>query len=165
MDLCSLTESDICDQFITPAIQAAGWDATTQVRREVTYTAGRIWVHGRLASRTKKRKRADYVLYYRAGIPLAVIEAKRFEEFTPETAWWENRTESEQSWCVPIEDIRARGYNLDIKNPNVPELTHEDPDVLLERYEQARAQTAAIREELKAALAACLLREESGVEE
>ena len=76
MDLCSLTESDICDQFITPAIQAAGWDTTTQIRREVTYTAGRIWVHGRLASRTKKRKRADYVLYYRAGIPLAVIEAK-----------------------------------------------------------------------------------------
>lgn len=76
MDLCSLTESDICDQFISPAIQMAGWDAATQIRREVTYTAGRIWVHGRLASRTKKRKRADYVLYFRAGIPLAVIEAK-----------------------------------------------------------------------------------------
>lgn len=76
MELCALTESDICDQFITPAIHTAGWDPTTQVRREVTYTAGRIWVHGRLASRSKKRKRADYVLYYRAGIPLAVVEAK-----------------------------------------------------------------------------------------
>ena len=76
MDLCSLTESDICDQKITPAIQAAGWEPTTQIRREVTYTAGRIWVQGRMASRGKKRKRADYVLYYRAGIPLAVIEAK-----------------------------------------------------------------------------------------
>ncbi len=76
MELCTLTESDICDQFITPAIHSAGWDPTTQVRREVTYTAGRIWVHGRLASRSKKRKRADYVLYYRAGIPLAVVEAK-----------------------------------------------------------------------------------------
>ena len=76
MDLCSLTESDICDQFITPAIQAAGWEPTTQIRREVTYTAGRIWVQGRMASRSKKRKRADYVLYFRAGIPLAVIEAK-----------------------------------------------------------------------------------------
>lgn len=76
MDLCSLTESDICDQFITPAILAAGWDPATQVRREVTYTAGRIWVQGRIASRGKKRKRADYVLSYQAGIPLAVVEAK-----------------------------------------------------------------------------------------
>jgi hypothetical protein len=76
VDLCSLTESDICDQKITPAIQAAGWEPTTQIRREVTYTAGRIWVQGRMASRSKKRKRADYVLYFRAGIPLAVIEAK-----------------------------------------------------------------------------------------
>lgn len=76
MDLCSLTESDICDQFITPAIQAAGWDPVAQIRREVTYTAGRIWVQGRMASRGKKRKRADYVLSYRAGIPLAVVEAK-----------------------------------------------------------------------------------------
>nr|WP_005035741.1 hypothetical protein [Holophaga foetida] len=76
MDLCALTESDICDQFITPAIQAAGWDPTTQIRREVSYTAGRIWVRGRIASRSKKRKRADYVLYFRAGIPLAVVEAK-----------------------------------------------------------------------------------------
>ena len=84
----------------------------------------------------------------------------RFEEFTPETAWWENRKESEQSWCVSIEDIKARGYNLDIKNPNAPELTYEDPDVLLERFEQARAQAASIREELKSALAACLLRED-----
>ena len=84
----------------------------------------------------------------------------RFEEFAPEIAWWENRRESEQSWCVSIDEIRARGYNLDFKNPNAPELTHEDPDVLLERFEQARAQASSIREELKSALAACLLRED-----
>ena len=82
-----------------------------------------------------------------------------FEEFAPEIAWWENRQESEHSWRVSIEDIKARAFNLDIKNPNAPEQTHEDPDVLLERFEQARNQAAAIREELKAALAACLLRE------
>jgi type I restriction enzyme R subunit len=76
VDLCSLTESDICDQFITPAIKAAGWDSESQVRREVTYTAGRIWVRGRMATRSTKRKRADYVLSYRPGIPLAVVEAK-----------------------------------------------------------------------------------------
>ncbi len=71
MDRCSLTESDICDQFITLAIQAVGLDATAQIRREVTRTAGRIWAQGRMASRGKKHKRAD-----RAGIPLVVIEAQ-----------------------------------------------------------------------------------------
>lgn len=82
-----------------------------------------------------------------------------FEEFAPEIAWWDDRKESEHAWCVRIEDLKARGFNLDIKNPNAPELTHEEPDVLLERYEQARKQADTIREELKAALAACLLRE------
>jgi type I restriction enzyme R subunit len=53
------SESDICDQFISPAIRAAGWDPETQIRREVTYTAGRIWVRGRMATRSAKRKRVD----------------------------------------------------------------------------------------------------------
>ncbi len=82
----------------------------------------------------------------------------RFEEFAPEIAWWDNRVENERAWRVSIADIKARNYNLDIKNPNAPQDTHEDPDVLLERYEQAKTQADAIRNELKAALAACLLR-------
>ena len=84
----------------------------------------------------------------------------RIDEFAPEKAWWTDRQESRQAWRVSLADIQTRGYNLDIKNPNAPQDTHEDPDVLLERYEQARVQAAAIREELKLALAACLLREE-----
>ena len=105
------------------------------------------------------------VWYYEHPYPVGYksyskTKPMRFEEFAPEIAWWENRQESERSWCVSIEDIRARNFNLDIKNPNAPELTHEDPDLLLERYEQARAQAASIREELKSALAACLLRED-----
>jgi type I restriction enzyme R subunit len=57
MDLCSLTEFDICDQFITPAIQKVGWDQEYQVPggRLVTYTAGRIWARGRMATRITKR--------------------------------------------------------------------------------------------------------------
>ncbi|MGE4056656.1 MAG: EcoAI/FtnUII family type I restriction enzme subunit R [Vicinamibacterales bacterium] len=70
-----LSEADICDQRITPAVQAAGWDLTTQVRREVTLSKGRIIVRGKLVTRGKAR-RADYVLYYKPNIPLAVIEAK-----------------------------------------------------------------------------------------
>jgi len=41
MDRKSLSESDICAKFITPALQAAGWDEAVQIRREVTYTSGR----------------------------------------------------------------------------------------------------------------------------
>jgi type I restriction enzyme M protein len=80
----------------------------------------------------------------------------RIEEFGAEKAWWSDRRETEQAWRVGIEEIRARGFNLDIKNPNAPELTHEDPDVLLERYQQARAAAAEIREQLRAALAEAL---------
>lgn len=72
-----LSEADICAQRITPAIQAAGWRLDLQIRQEVTLTPGRISVRGMLASRDRSgRKRADYVLYHRPNIPLAIIEAK-----------------------------------------------------------------------------------------
>ena len=45
----TLSESDICDQCITPAIVAAGWNMSTQIRREFSFTAGRIIVRGQLA--------------------------------------------------------------------------------------------------------------------
>ncbi len=47
----------------------------TQIREEVSFTDGRIYVKGNLTSRGK-RKRADYILYYKANIPIAIIEAK-----------------------------------------------------------------------------------------
>jgi type I restriction enzyme M protein len=81
----------------------------------------------------------------------------RIEEFDMEKAWWTNRQESERAWKVSIADIKAGGFNLDIKNPNAPELTHEDPDVLLERYFQAKAAAAEIRDELRRALSQALL--------
>lgn len=75
MDKKTLSESDICAKFITPAIIAAGWDEALQIRREVSFTKGRIIVRGKLHTRGEQ-KRADYILYYKANIPLAVIEAK-----------------------------------------------------------------------------------------
>ncbi len=71
----SLSESDICAKYITPAIIDAGWDEALQIRREVSFTKGRIIVRGKLHTRGEQ-KRADYILYYKANIPLAVIEAK-----------------------------------------------------------------------------------------
>ncbi|MGQ0830962.1 MAG: N-6 DNA methylase [Microthrixaceae bacterium] len=82
----------------------------------------------------------------------------RIEEFDPEKAWWANREESERAWKVTAEDIAAGGYNLDITNPNVVDDGHEDPDVLLARYEEATAEVVAAREALRSALAEALLR-------
>jgi type I restriction enzyme R subunit len=69
-----LSERDICTKFITPALQQAGWDITTQVLEEVSFTAGKIYVRGKLTARGE-RKRADYILYYNANA-VALIEAK-----------------------------------------------------------------------------------------
>src|SRR5208337_72455 len=75
MDKKSLSERDICTKFITPALRQAGWDEMLQIREEVYFTKGRIIVRGKLVSRGKA-KRADYILYIKPNIPLAVIEAK-----------------------------------------------------------------------------------------
>ena len=70
-----LTEQDIRTKYITPAVNEAGWDIHTQIREEVTFTDGQIYVRGKLHARRKKN-RADYILYYKPNIPIAVIEAK-----------------------------------------------------------------------------------------
>ncbi len=75
MNKKSLSERDICTKFITPALRKAGWDEITQIREEVGFTKGRIIVRGKLVSRGKA-KRADYILYYKPNIPIALIEAK-----------------------------------------------------------------------------------------
>ncbi|GAB2630363.1 EcoAI/FtnUII family type I restriction enzme subunit R [Belliella aquatica] len=71
----SLSERDICTKYITPALKNAGWDILKQIREEVFFTDGRIIVQGSLHTRGT-RKRADYILYYKKDIPLAIIEAK-----------------------------------------------------------------------------------------
>ena len=75
MDKKSLSERDICTKFITPAIESAGWDKITQLLEEVYFTDGKIYVRGKLTSRGKGKK-ADYILYYKPNIPIAVVEAK-----------------------------------------------------------------------------------------
>nr|WP_319495231.1 DEAD/DEAH box helicase family protein [uncultured Desulfobacter sp.] len=75
MNKKQLSERDICTKFITPALARTGWDIATQVREEYPLTQGRIIVRGKLHTRAKN-KRADYVLFYKPNIPIAVIEAK-----------------------------------------------------------------------------------------
>ena len=77
IDKKELSEIDICDLYITPAIIKAGWDQYTQIRREVTLTPGPVVVRGEMSARNKKKKKfADYVLHKEPGIPIAVVEAK-----------------------------------------------------------------------------------------
>ena len=71
----TLSERDICTKYITPALEKAGWDKNLQILEEVGFTNGRIYVRGKLTARGK-RKRADYILYYKTNIPVAIIEAK-----------------------------------------------------------------------------------------
>ena len=74
-DVGGLSEDDISVKFITPALHRAGWDEETQIRRQVSFTKGRIIVRGKLVARGRP-KRADFVLYY-GQIPIALIEAKK----------------------------------------------------------------------------------------
>ncbi len=74
-DKKSLSERDICTKFITPAIVQAGWDIQGQIREEISFTPGPVIVRGKLAARGKIR-RADYILYYKPNIPIALLEAK-----------------------------------------------------------------------------------------
>ena len=75
MDKKYLSETDIRTKYITPAIVTAGWDVNSQILEEYSLTKGRIAVHGKKAKRGKP-KQADYVLFHKSNIPLAVIEAK-----------------------------------------------------------------------------------------
>ena len=77
MNKTLLSESDICDKFIRPSFEQAGWNGMDQVFREYPLRAGRVAVSGNKAQRDKSTVlRADYALFYKAHIPLAVVEAK-----------------------------------------------------------------------------------------
>ena len=78
MNKKNLTETDIRTKYITPAVVGADgtkWDVMTQVREEVYFTKGRVIVRGKTVRRGEAKK-ADYILYYKPNLPLAVLEAK-----------------------------------------------------------------------------------------
>lgn len=80
----------------------------------------------------------------------------RHEEFAAEKAWWNNRVENEYAWKVSADDIKARNYNLDIKNPHSPDAEVHDPDTLLADYAALQQRINQTRNQLKAILAAAL---------
>jgi type I restriction enzyme M protein len=108
------------------------------------------------------------VWFYEHPYPVGVknynkTKPMKFEEFETELEWWGNeadgfasRVENEQAWKVSIEDIIARNYNLDIKNPHVGEVISHDPQELLSDYAKQQADIQALRDQLKGILSAAL---------
>ncbi len=80
----------------------------------------------------------------------------RIEEFEPEKAWWQKREKNERAWKVSIDEIKAGGYNLDIKNPSVVNNAHRDPEELLAEYRKLLTGIAETRSALKNELRAAL---------
>ena len=82
MNKKQLTETDIRTKFITPAIvgtDGGKWDVMTQVREEVYFTKGRVIVRGKTVRRGEAKK-ADYILYYKPNMPIAVVEAIQHDQ-------------------------------------------------------------------------------------
>lgn len=75
MNKKNMTEQDIRTKYITPAILSAGWDKDLQMREEVSFTNGKVIVRRKTVKRGEK-KRADYILYWKPNIPIAIVEAK-----------------------------------------------------------------------------------------
>ena len=71
-----MSEDDIRTKYIIPALQKSGWDIHNQVREQVYFTDGRIFVKGN-TTRRGERKFADIILYYKPNIPIAIIEIKK----------------------------------------------------------------------------------------
>ena len=82
----------------------------------------------------------------------------RIEEFAPEKKWWGKRKENDQAWKVSVEDIKARGYNLDIKNPHSTADETVDPVELLAEFSRAEEQLSFTRDQLKKMLVEALQR-------
>jgi len=87
----------------------------------------------------------------------------RVEHFKPCVDWWggvkrKGRLETEVAWKVTAEEVNARGYNLDFKNPNTVADDHAEPELLLRKLVDAETEAATLRDQLKTILAEALLR-------
>ena len=112
-----------------------------------------------------KGEPTETVWYYEHPYPsgyksYSKTKPMRIEEFEAEKQWWDNREETELAWQVSVEEIKANGFNLDIKNPNVAAEDYKDPETLLKKYREAEAEAEEARNALKFSLMASLDGEE-----
>ena len=101
---------------------------------------------------------------YPAGVKnYSKTRPMKFEEFQQEMDWWGNeadgfaaRVENEQAWKVSIDEVIARNFNLDIKNPHVGETISHDPDELLASYQQQQHELEGLLGQLQTILGEAL---------
>jgi type I restriction enzyme M protein len=84
----------------------------------------------------------DGVKSYNKGKPINI------KEFDLEKAWWNNREENQYAWKVSADDIKARGYNLDIKNPHQEADNLATPEVILEKYRTTESSINSIQQKI-----------------
>jgi type I restriction enzyme, R subunit len=72
----ALSENSIYTHYILPNLIKSGWDLQKQIRENVYFTDGRIYINGKKTTRGE-RKFADVILYYKPNIPVAIIEVKK----------------------------------------------------------------------------------------
>lgn len=70
------------------------------------------------------------IWYYEHKLPEGVKAYSKTKpiqkaEFEPLKKWWKKRKESELAWKVPIKTLADNGFNLDKKNPHMPEAEHK----------------------------------------
>ncbi len=87
----------------------------------------------------------------------------RIEHLKPCGDWWgglkrKGRVETEFAWKVTADEVKARNYNLDIKNPHATQDDHSDPEELLTKLDEAEGRASTLRNQLKTILAEALLR-------
>jgi type I restriction enzyme M protein len=110
----------------------------------------------------------ENIWYYEHPYPEGVVSYNKtkpmcFDEFQPEIDWWgsekdgfASRVETEQAWKVSIDEIKARNYNLDIKNPHIAEQVIHNPDELLQKYTNQQEEISSLRGRLKSILSDAL---------
>jgi type I restriction enzyme M protein len=108
------------------------------------------------------------IWFYEQTLPAGVkaynkTKPMKVEEFAALEKWWgkekdgfKKRAKNEQAWQLSIDDIKARNYNLDCKNPHMSEQEIHDPELLLDQYNTMQNDIATLREQLKGILGAAL---------
>lgn len=77
----------------------------------------------------------------------------KLDEFEAEKAWWSARKETDSAWKVSIDEVKARGYNLDFKNPNKESNSVLlSVDEIIDRLTESMHTTSNILEEIKGAM-------------
>lgn len=101
------------------------------------------------------------IWYYEHRLPEGVkaynkTKPIRIEEFEPIKQWWHNRTETDIAWKVSIDEVIKRGYNLDIKNPNIVAVDELNPEEVLADYRAKQTEVKGILEKIKTELTEAL---------